>query len=199
MFPLYRYLPWPASAAGSSARKWHWAISRWPQGVGWGLRSSPAGYMQALSTFATNFIGVFNAGGTNLVGLITGILPTLLVLLTFVNALVRLIGEKRVMGFAQKCTKYAITRYTIFPILAMFFLTNPMAYTFGRFLDEKYKPAFYDTAVSFCHPITGLFPHDRGELARKGRFRNVPLHQFFQRSQPLICTLTGQPGHSFCR
>jgi len=118
--------------------------------------------MQALSTFATNFIGVFNAGGTNLVGLITGILPTLLVLLTFVNALVRLIGEKRVMGFAQKCTKYAITRYTIFPILAMFFLTNPMAYTFGRFLDEKYKPAFYDTAVSFCHPITGLFPHANG-------------------------------------
>lgn len=118
--------------------------------------------IDALSTFATHFIGVFNAGGENLMGLITGILPTLLVLLTFVNALVRIIGEKRVMGFAQKCTRFAITRYTIFPILAMFFLTNPMAYTFGKFLDEKYKPAFYDSAVSFCHPITGLFPHANG-------------------------------------
>ncbi len=118
--------------------------------------------MNALSTFATHFIGVFNAGGANLMGLITGILPTLLVLMTFVNALVRIIGEDRVTNFAKKCTKYAITRYTVFPILAMFFLTNPMAYTFGRFLDEKYKPAFYDAAVSFCHPITGLFPHANG-------------------------------------
>jgi PTS system glucitol/sorbitol-specific IIC component len=58
-----------------------------------------------------------------------------------------------------------ITRYTIFPVLAMFFLTNPMAYSFGKFLEEKYKPAFYDAAVSFCHPITGLFPHaNAGEL-----------------------------------
>ena len=40
-----------------------------------------------------------------------------------------------------------------------------MAYTFGRFLEEKYKPAFYDAAVSFVHPILGLFPHaNAGEL-----------------------------------
>ncbi len=118
--------------------------------------------MQYLAAFATHFIGVFNAGGSTLVGLITGIVPTLLVLMTAVNAIVKFIGEDRVTGFARACTKYAITRYTIFPILAMFFLTNPMAYTFGRFLDEKYKPAFYDAAVSFCHPITGLFPHANG-------------------------------------
>jgi PTS system glucitol/sorbitol-specific IIC component len=34
-----------------------------------------------------------------------------------------------------------------------------MAYTMGRFLPESRKPAFYDSAVSFVHPITGLFPH----------------------------------------
>jgi PTS system glucitol/sorbitol-specific IIC component len=43
--------------------------------------------------------------------------------------------------------------------MAVFFLTNPMAYTFGTFLPERYKPAFYDAAVSFVHPILGLFPH----------------------------------------
>ncbi len=44
-------------------------------------------------------------------------------------------------------------------MLAVFFLTNPMAYTFGTFLEEKHKPAFYDAAVSYVHPPLGLFPH----------------------------------------
>ena len=58
-----------------------------------------------------------------------------------------------------------ILRYTLLPLMAVFFLANPACYTFGRFLDEKYKPAFYDAAVSFVHPITGLFPHaNAGEL-----------------------------------
>ena len=49
--------------------------------------------------------------------------------------------------------------------MAVFFLTNPMAYTFGTFLEERYKPAFYDSAVSFVHPPLGLFPHvNPGEL-----------------------------------
>ena len=29
-------------------------------------------------------------------------------------------------------------------------------------MEEKYKPAFYDAAVSFVHPVTGLFPHANG-------------------------------------
>lgn len=114
---------------------------------------------------AENFIGIFDAGGENLVGLITGILPTLIVLLTFVNALIALIGEERVSKFAQICTRNIILRYSVFPLLAVFFLTNPMCYSFGRFLKEKQKPAFYDSAVSLVHPITGLFPHaNAGEL-----------------------------------
>ena len=44
------------------------------------------------------------------------------------------------------------------PVLAVFFLTNPMCYTFGTFLDERYKPAFYDSAVSFVHPPLGDLP-----------------------------------------
>ncbi|MGM0102267.1 PTS system, glucitol/sorbitol-specific IIC component [Enterococcus sp. AZ141] len=121
--------------------------------------------MDFLVMIAENFIGIFDAGGENLVGLITGILPTLIVLLTFVNALIALIGEERVSKFAQICTRNIILRYSIFPLLAVFFLTNPMCYSFGRFLKEKQKPAFYDSAVSLVHPITGLFPHaNAGEL-----------------------------------
>lgn len=121
--------------------------------------------MDYIASLAESFIGLFNLGGQNLVGLITGILPTLLVLITAVNALIAIIGEKRVDKIAELSSKNVITRYTILPILAVFFLTNPMCYNFGKFLDEKYKPAYYDAAVSFVHPITGLFPHaNAGEL-----------------------------------
>jgi PTS system glucitol/sorbitol-specific IIC component len=121
--------------------------------------------MVFFENLAKGFIGIFNAGGATLVGLITGILPTLIVLLTFVNALIALIGEERVLNFAKFATKNIILRYTVFPVLAVFFLTNPMCYSFGKFVEEKQKPAFYDAAVSFVHPILGLFPHaNAGEL-----------------------------------
>ena len=110
--------------------------------------------MDFLVELAEGFIGIFNAGGGVLTSLVTGILPTLIVLLTFVNALIVLIGEERVTGFARLMTKNIILRYTVFPVLAVFFLTNPMCYSFGKFVEEKQKPAFYDAAVSFVHPIT---------------------------------------------
>lgn len=115
--------------------------------------------MDFLVHLAEGFIGMFQEGGKQFIGLAKGILPTLICLIVVVNALIKFIGEERINRFAQKTTKYAILRYTIFPILAVFFLTNPMAYTFGKFLPERQKPAFYDSAVSFVHPITGLFPH----------------------------------------
>ena len=118
-----------------------------------------------LARGAEAFIGVFNAGGKTFVGFVTGILPTLIVLLTAVYTVIGLVGEQRVQRLAKFAAGNIITRYTLLPLLAMFFLTNPMAYTFGMFVEEKHKPAFYDSAVSLCHPITGLFPHaNPGEL-----------------------------------
>jgi len=61
--------------------------------------------------------------------------------------------------------RWWITRYSIMPILAVLILTNPMCYSFGRFLPERQKPAFYDSAVSFVHPVTTFFPYaNAGEL-----------------------------------
>lgn len=118
-----------------------------------------------LTHVAEGFIGIFNAGGKTFVGFVVGILPTLIVLLTAVYTIIALVGEQRIQGLARFFSKNALTRYTLLPLLAMFFLTNPMAYTFGVFLEERHKPAFYDSAVSLCHPITGLFPHcNPGEL-----------------------------------
>ena len=123
------------------------------------------GVLDKIADGAAWFINLFNLGGQTFMGLVTGIIPTLIVLITFVNALIAIIGPEKVDTFAQKISKYRLLRYSILPVMAMFILCNPMAYTFGRFLEEKYKPAFYDAAVSFCHPITGLFPHaNPGEL-----------------------------------
>jgi len=98
-----------------------------------------------------------------------GILPNIVVLLTAVNAIVRLIGTERIENLGRKAAQPGLqwypVRYMVLPFLAVFFLTNPMAYTMGRFLPERFKPAFYDSAVSYVHPITGLFPHaNPGEL-----------------------------------
>lgn len=129
----------------------------------------PTGVFGALAGAAEWFIGLFQAGGEVFLGLVTGIIPTLIVLLTAVNALIRFIGPEKIDRLGEYAARPGIqwypVRYLVLPVLSVFFLTNPLAYTMGRFLPERYKPAFYDSAVSFVHPITGLFPHaNAGEL-----------------------------------
>jgi glucitol/sorbitol PTS system EIIC component len=127
------------------------------------------GFLGALATGAEEFIAVFNEGGKVLLSLMGGILPTLIVLLTAVNALVRLIGPEKIENLGKAAARPGLqwypVRYIVLPFVAVFVLTNPMAYTMGRFLPERFKPAFYDSAVSFVHPILGIFPHaNPGEL-----------------------------------
>ena len=127
------------------------------------------GFLGALATAAEDFIKVFNKGGEVLLSLMGGILPTLIVLLTAVNALVRLIGAEKIENLGKAAARPGIqwypVRYIVLPFVAVFVLTNPMAYTMGRFLPERFKPAFYDSSVSFVHPILGIFPHaNPGEL-----------------------------------
>lgn len=129
----------------------------------------PTGFFGALAKGAEAFISTFQEGAKFFTALVVGIIPLLIVLLTAVNAVVRLIGPERIERLGVAAARPGIVwypvRYLLLPILAVFFFTNPMAYTVGRFLPERFKPAFYDSAVSFVHPITGLFPHaNSGEL-----------------------------------
>lgn len=125
--------------------------------------------MNVLVNFAVWFIGLFQAGAQTFVGLVTGIIPLVIVLMTAFNAVVALIGPERIDRLAQTAGRpgfwYTPIRFLILPVVSVFVLTNPMAYTMGRFLPEKNKPAFYDAAVSFVHPPLGIFPHvNPGEL-----------------------------------
>jgi glucitol/sorbitol PTS system EIIC component len=121
--------------------------------------------LNAIIWAGEHFIGLFTEAGKQFAGLVVGILPTLIVLLTGMYALIAFIGEERVTRAVQWSSKWWFTRYTIMPVLAVLILTNPMCYTFGRFLRERHKPAFYDSAVSFVHPVTTFFPYaNAGEL-----------------------------------
>ena len=129
----------------------------------------PPGVFGVLAKGAEAFISTFQEGAAFFTALVVGIIPLLIVLLTAVNAVVRLIGPERIERLGVAAARPGLiwypVRYLVLPVLAVFFFTNPMAYTVGRFLPERFKPAFYDSAVSFVHPITGLFPHaNSGEL-----------------------------------
>lgn len=129
----------------------------------------PSGFFGVLAKGAEAFIDTFAQGAKFFTDLVVGIIPLLIVLLTAVNAAVRLIGPERIERLGLAAARPGIVwypvRYLILPVLAVFFFTNPMCYTVGRFLPERFKPAFYDSSVSFVHPITGLFPHaNSGEL-----------------------------------
>ena len=118
--------------------------------------------MDALVNAAEWFIGLFQTGGGVFLSLVGGIIPLLIVLLTGVNPeKIDKVGE----WAARDGIIYLPVRYILLPFLAVFFLTNPMAYTMGRFLPERFKPAFYDAAVSYVHPPLGIIPHiNPGEL-----------------------------------
>jgi PTS system glucitol/sorbitol-specific IIC component len=127
--------------------------------------SSDSPVMQGIVWVSAHFIGLFNAAGQEFVGLITGILPTVIVLLTLMYAITQWVGEKRMTRAVQWSARFAVTRYTLMPILAVIMLTNPACYAFGVYLPERQKPAFYDSAVSFVHPVTAFFPHaNAGEI-----------------------------------
>ncbi len=121
--------------------------------------------MQYIEWFGRHFIGIFEAGAEQFKGFVVGIIPLLIVLLTFTNSIVAMIGADRVEKWVKRGSDHLLFRYTLMPILSVLILTNPMCYTFGKFVKEEYKPALYDASVSFVHPVTGLFPYaNAGEL-----------------------------------
>lgn len=121
--------------------------------------------MDILVKFASGFMALFNAGGEQFVSWVTGIIPTVLMLLVLMNSIISLVGQERVEKFAALCTANPLLRYWILPFVSAFMLGNPMALSMGKFMPEYYKPSFYASVTYHCHTNNGIFPHiNAGEL-----------------------------------
>ena len=104
-------------------------------------------------------MGVFQLGGEQFMGWVTGIIPTILMLLVMMNAVIALIGDERIEVIAKVCTSNPLLRYAVLPWLSAFMLGNPMALSMGKFMPEFYKPSYYAAASYHCHTNSGIFPH----------------------------------------
>jgi len=119
--------------------------------------------MEALARFAEAFIALFQEGATVFSNIAVDVIPIMVVLMTAFNALIRVIGTEKIDDLGKKAGESRIInyplRYMILPTLSVFFFGNPMALGVGKFLPEKFKPAFNDTISTMVHPPLGLFPH----------------------------------------
>ncbi|KIR01722.1 PTS system, glucitol/sorbitol-specific IIC component [Lachnospiraceae bacterium TWA4] len=115
--------------------------------------------MDYIVKLASGFMGLFSLGGEQFMSWVTGIIPTILMLLVLMNAIIALAGQERVNKLATVCTSNAILRYAVLPFVSAFMLGNPMALSMGKFMPEFYKPCYYASATYHCHTNSGIFPH----------------------------------------
>ena len=100
-----------------------------------------------------------DTGAYQLLTWVTQLLPKVFLFLILLNALTSLIGRSRVERLAAKCGSNALLRYLVLPFLSAVVLGNPMAISMGRYLPERYKPAYFASASYHCHTNNGIFQH----------------------------------------
>ena len=115
--------------------------------------------MEFIVKTASGFMNLFTLGGQQFMDWVTGIVPTITVLLILMNAIIALAGQKRVDALARVCISNPVLRYAVLPWVSAFMLGNPMALSMGKFMPEFYKPCYYASATYHCHTNSGIFPH----------------------------------------
>lgn len=115
--------------------------------------------MEFIVNLASGFMNLFTLGGEQFMSWVTGIIPTIVMLLVLMNAIMAIAGEATVARVAKVCIGNPVMRYAVLPFVSAFMLGNPMALSIGKFMPEFYKPAYYASATYHCHTNNGIFPH----------------------------------------
>jgi len=115
--------------------------------------------MEVLTNIGSAFGDVVRAMGNELLGLVTGVVPGLMALMTVFFFIQKAIGEERVKGFIQKLCKFSIIRWTFAPMVAAILFSVPMDFVAGSFLKEEHKISWFEGVLSLHHPLLGLFQH----------------------------------------
>lgn len=103
--------------------------------------------MDFIVNLASGFMNLFSLGGEQFVSWVTGIIPTIVMLLVLMNAIIALVGDEAIAKLARVCTGNPILRYAVLPFVSAFMLGNPMALSIGKFMPEFYKPCYYASAT----------------------------------------------------
>lgn len=110
--------------------------------------------------FFTDMIqNIISAASDQLITWAAQMLPQIFLFLIFMNAITQLIGRARVERLAVRCGSNSLLRYMVLPFLSAVVLGNPMAISMGRYLPEKYKPAYFASVSYHCHTNSGIFQH----------------------------------------
>ena len=108
--------------------------------------------MNILVKLASGFMNLFTLGGEQFVSWVTGIIPTVLMLLLLMNAIIALAGDESVNKLARVCTKNPILRYLVLPFVSAFMLGNPMA--LSNFINQHTMLPLHITVIQ-----TTVFSH----------------------------------------
>lgn len=120
--------------------------------------------MNIIVNAAESFMGLFDAGALTFVNWVSTIVPKVLLLLVFMNALIALIGQERINKFAKLCSGNVIMAYGVLPFLSAFMLGNPMALSMrGSFSGSRIFQVFCLHAG--CHDRIAPAPWRKRDLA----------------------------------
>lgn len=115
--------------------------------------------MDMIVSFSNAITGVFQFCAENFMGLLTDIVPLVLILMTFFNTLTAALGEKRIEAITRFMAKNKILSYTLLPIVSWLLLSNPMLFTSAKFLPPRQRAGFYEAVNCTGVPLMCFFPH----------------------------------------
>lgn len=122
--------------------------------------------MDFLVKGAESFIGLFQLGANTFMSWMTGIVPIVLMLMVFMNVVIKLIGEGKNQQ-ARTALLEIFLGQKLYPtfLASLLHVGEPRIIHPREILPEFYKPSFYAALAQYNHTSNGLFPHiNAGEL-----------------------------------